>query len=164
MAEANEQPAEQVDTPVEEEKPEENIDLKIETAIKKAREQWDAENKKREELSKLSEDERAKAELEKTRSELEKQRLEFEREKLKYEAAKVLSQRNLPVEFVDYLIAEDNAATLERIKVFEKKFNKSVEEAVNAKLKGTAPSVSGKKTEDSGSFLKSILDNQIRMN
>ena len=49
---------------------------------------------------------------------------------------KVLAERNLPVEFTDFLIAEDNEKTLERIKTFEKKYKKAIEDAVNEKLKG----------------------------
>ena len=149
------------------------IDAAVSEQLAKAQAKWEQEFKKREELakkeaerlSKLSDDERAKAELENTRKELEKQKADFEREKLKYEAAKVLSQRNLPVDFVDYLIGGDNESTLENIKTFEKKFNKAVEDAVTAKLKGKAPQASGKSVEPSSgkdAFMKAIADAQIR--
>lgn len=149
------------------------IDAAVTAQIAKYQSKLESEFKKREELakkeaerlSKLSDDERAQAELENTRKELERQKADFEREKLKYEAAKVLSQRNLPVEFVDYLIAADNESTLENIKTFEKKFNKAVEDSVTAKLKGKAPSSSGTKTVDNpnvkSNFMKAIFDNQI---
>ena len=149
------------------------IDAAVAMQLAKAQAKWELEFKKREEqakkeaerLSKLSDDERAKAELENTRQELEKQKAEFAREKLKYEAAKVLSQRNLPVEFVDYLIGDDNESTLENIKTFEKKFNKAVEDAVTAKLKGKAPQSSGKNIDNSvggDAFMKAILDSQVK--
>lgn len=149
------------------------IDVAVNSALAKAQARWEQEFKKREEqakkeaerLSKLSDDERQKAEFENARAELEKQKIAFNVEKLKYEAAKVLSQRNLPVEFVDYLIGEDNETTLENIKTFEKKFNKAVEDAVTAKLKGKAPQTGGKSIE-SGSgkdaFMKTIYDAQIQ--
>lgn len=148
------------------------IDAAVAAQLTKMQAKFEADLKKREELakkeaerlSKLSDDERQKAELENTRKELEKQKSDFEREKLKYEAAKVLSQRNLPVDFVDYLIAADNESTLENIKVFEKKFNKAVDEAVTAKLKGKAPQISGKNLEtSSSSFMKAIYDSQINI-
>lgn len=148
------------------------IDAAVSAQLAKVQAKFEADLKKREELakkeaerlSKLSEDERAKAELETTRTELEKQRADFEREKLKYEAAKVLSQRNLPVEFVDYLIAADNESTLENIKAFEKKFNKAVDDAVTVKLKGKAPQISGKNLDASNSsFMKAIYDSQINI-
>lgn len=146
------------------------VQAKIDMAITKAQAKWEAEVKKREEqaerLSKLSEDERQKAELENTRNELEKQKADFEREKLKYEAAKVLSQRNLPVDFVDYLIGDTNEATLGNIKIFEKQFNKAVEDVVTTRLKGKAPQTGGGKSIDSDggkeSFLKAIMNAQIK--
>lgn len=129
-----------------------DIQAKIDAAVSKVTARLEAEYKKREaeakkeaeRLSKLSDDERQKAELENTRKELEAQRAEFEREKIKYEAAKVLAQRNLPVEFVEYLIAEDNAKTLDRITTFEKRFKKAIEDGVNEKLKGKSPTSGGK--------------------
>ena len=148
------------------------IDAAVNAALAKQQAKWETEFKKREELakkeaerlSKLSDDERQKAELENTRKDLEKQKAEFEREKLKYEAAKVLSQRDLPVDFVDYLIGEDNESTLENIKKFEKRYNKAVEDAVTAKLKGKAPQTSGKTVEKSSgdAFIRAIHDAQIK--
>ena len=150
-----------------------DVQVKIDAALAKAKAQWEQDFKKQaelakkeaERLSKLSDDERAKAELENTRKELEKQKADFEREKLKYEAAKVLSQRSLPVDFVDYLIGDDNESTLENIKAFERKYNRSVEDAVTAKLKGRAPQTGGKSLDNSSSkdiFMKAIADAQVK--
>ena len=149
------------------------IDAAVSAQLAKIQSKWEQDFKKREELakkeaerlSKLSDDERAKAELENTRKELEKQKADFERQKLSYETAKVLSQRNLPVEFVDYLIGDDNESTLDNIKTFEKKFNKAVEDAVTAKLKGKAPASSGKSVDNAGgtdAFMKAIQASQIQ--
>jgi len=149
------------------------IDAAVSAQLAKAQARWEQEFKKREELakkeaerlSKLSDDERAKAELENTRKELEKQKADFERQKLSYETAKVLSQRNLPVDFVDYLIGDDSESTLDNIKTFEKKFNKAVEDMVTLKLKGKAPQTGGKTIDNSGgtdAFMKAILDSQVR--
>ena len=65
---------------------------------------------------------------------------------------------------MDYLIGADNESTLENIKTFEKKFNKSVEDAVTEKLKGKAPNSGGKSVEPNAksSFMKAILDSQIK--
>ena len=87
--------------------------------------------------------------------------------KLKYEMTKVLAERNLPVEFTDFLIAEDNEKTLERIKTFEKKYKKAIEDAVNEKLKGKTPPAGGGQSADVGKsikngFMQAIYDNQIK--
>lgn len=145
----------------------EEIQAQIDSETEKLRTELEQERKKRaeaERLSKLSEDERREAELESTRRELEEQRREFEREKIKFETAKVLSQRGLPVEFTDYLLADDAAKTLERIATFEKTYRKGIEAAVNERLKGKAPPISSDKpTGATGSaFMRAIYDNQIR--
>lgn len=152
-----------------------DVQAEINAAVAKAVKQLDAEYRKREaaakkeaeRLGKLSDDERQKAELENTRKELESQRLEFEREKLKYETTKVVAQRGLPVEFTEYLIAEDSEATLDRIKTFEKFYKKAVEDGVNEKLRGRAPASGGKTTENVNSggsgigFMEAIRAKQI---
>ena len=145
--------------------PAQDVKKLIDDAVAKAQSKWETEFKKKDALSKLSDDERRKAELENTRKELENQRAEFERERVKFEATKVLAQRGLPVEFVDYLVDSDNEKTLSRITTFEKKFKKAIEDGVNEKLKGKAPVSSGKVVESTSSvkadFMKAIYDNQI---
>ena len=152
-----------------------DIDTKIAEAVAKAQKTFEetlkkqeAERKKKEEqLSKLSDDERQKAELENTRKELESQKIEFEREKLKYEMTKVMAERNLPVEFTEYLIAEDNESTLKRITTFEKRFKAAVEAEVNERLKGKPPTAGSKSSASSNApvkdgFMKIITDNQVK--
>lgn len=124
---------------------------RIDAAVAAAQKKWeknyqkkaDAAKKEAERLSKLSEDERAKEELEASRKELEAKEQELTRKELKLEMVKVLAKRNIPVQFMDYLIAEDNETTLKRITDFEKEFKKSIEAGVNEKLKGKVPQAGG---------------------
>lgn len=152
-----------------------DIQAIIDAAISKAKTQWENDYKQREEqrkkeearLSKMSDDERQKAELENMRQELESQKAAFEREKLENEMKNVLAKRNLPIEFTDFLIAENNEKTLERITTFEKKFKKAVEDALTEKLKGKAPQVGGTSVDASKSvkngFMQAIFDSQIKI-
>lgn len=81
---------------------------------------------------------------------------------------KVLSDRKIPVEFMDYLIADDNESTMDRIKTFDKQFKKAVEAAVNEKLKGKAPKAGGTGVGGNGggsaknSFFEAIYKNQAK--
>ena len=127
------------------------VQARIDAAVTAAQKKWeksyqkkaDAAKKEAERLSKLSEDERAKEELESSRKELEAKEQELTRKELKLEMVKVLAKRNIPVQFMDYLIAEDNESTLKRITDFEKEFKKAIETGVNEKLKGKAPQAGG---------------------
>ncbi|MBQ2011138.1 MAG: DUF4355 domain-containing protein, partial [Selenomonadaceae bacterium] len=90
---------------------------------------------------------------------------------LKLEMNKVLSERSIPLQFMDYLIDEDSESTLQRITEFEKEFKKAVKAAVDEKLKGKAPAAGGTAAgsgSDGGSrkaksaFFEAIYKNQTR--
>lgn len=129
---------------------------KIEEAVAKAQERWEkeyqkkveAEKKEKERLSKLSEEERKQAEAEKREKELADKEADLKRKELKLEMVKVLAERDIPVQFMDYLVAEDNQSTLNRITEFEKAYKKAIEDAVNEKLKGKAPASGSNPTDD----------------
>ena len=127
------------------------LQKKIDDAVARAQKKWETEYKKKaeaekkeaERLSKLSDDERRKAELETSRRELEAKEQELQRKELKLEMVKVLAERKIPVEFMDYFITDDSESTLKRITDFEKAYNKAIEDAVTEKLKGKPPTAGG---------------------
>lgn len=102
----------------------------------KAREVEEAEKLKR-----MSEQERQQAEIKKQLDEFNKMKSEMAREKLLNQTAKELSTRNLPIEFSEFVMAEDSEKTMERLNIFNEKFNaavkKEVDKQVNERLKGT---------------------------
>lgn len=94
-----------------------------------------------EKLKRMSEQERQQAEIKKQLDEFNKMKSEMAREKLLNQTAKELSTRNLPIEFSEFVMAGDSEATMERLNVFNEKFNaavkKEVDKQVNERLKGT---------------------------
>lgn len=157
----------------------EDVQAKVDAAVAAAKAKWEkdyqkkaaAEQKEKERLSKLSEDERKAAELENSRKELEAKEAELKKKELKLEMVKVLADRKIPVQFMDYLIAEDNESTLSRITAFEKEFKKAVEAGVNEKLKGKAPTAGASAGSASGAagnagvtngFFDAIYKNQVK--
>ena len=159
-------------------KPEIDIDAKINDALTKAQKSFEEMLKKREaaakkeaeRLSKLSDEERQKAEIENGRKELELREKELQRKELMLEMTKVLAERKIPIQFMDYLIADDSESTLERITTFEKQYKLAIETAVNDKLKGkTPPAATGNKNSSSSTaprvkdgFMKIIAENQVK--
>lgn len=129
----------QTETPA----PEVDIDSKIDAALSKhmakLEENYKTALKESQRLEKMSEDERRAAELETARKELESKAAELKRKEIQLEMTRVLEQRGLPLAFMDYFLTDDNAATLERIKAFEKHYKGAIESAVNERLKGKAP-------------------------
>ena len=152
------------------------VQKRIDDAIAKAKDKWEKEYQKKAEdakkeadrLSKLSEDERKKAELENTRKELEAKEKELQTKELKLEMVKVLSDRKIPVEFMDFLISEDSESTMKNITTFETALKKLVEAQVNEKLKGKAPKAGDGSGGTGGGagvengFFKAIYENQVK--
>ena len=108
--------------------------------------QWqkktEEEKKEAERKAKLSEEERFAEE----RKEFEAERKQFEYEKRVNSTSKVLASNNLPIEFADFLIAEDDEATTQRVDLFKSAFNEAVEREITQRLRGTTPKTSTAKS------------------
>ncbi|MFL0194826.1 DUF4355 domain-containing protein [Clostridium sp. WILCCON 0269] len=74
--------------------------------------------------------------VEKLRNEIEKMKQEKLHETLISKAVKLASEKNLPVDLVDFFIADNEENTAKNISVFEENFNSSVQKAVETRLKG----------------------------
>lgn len=105
----------------------------------KALDTWKSNN-----LTKLIDDEVKKKFPSKDEKEIEVDNLKFEIEKMKQEklhevltskAIKIASDKNLPLNLVDFFIAQDEEATVNNLKVLEESFNKEVQKAVEKRLK-----------------------------
>ena len=100
------------------------------------------------------------------RKEFEAMRKQFEHEKRVNSTSKALASNNLPVEFADFLIAEDDEATTQRVDLFKNAFNEAVEKTVNERLKGSVPKVgtSTKKEITKEQFKKMDLTQRLKGN
>ena len=114
-------------------------------------------NKKFAQWQKKTEEAKAEAERKAKLTEAEKlaeERKEFEAMKKQFEyeqrvnsTSKVLASNNLPIEFADFLIAETDEATTQRVDLFKNAFNEALEKAVNERLRGRTPKTSTSKNE-----------------
>ena len=108
-------------------------------------------NKKFAQWQKKTEEAKAEAERKAKLTEAEKlaeERKEFERMKMQFEyeqrvnsTSKTLASYNLPIEFSDFLVGENEEVTNKRIELFKDAFNSSLEKMVNERLKGNPPKV-----------------------
>ena len=105
----------------------------------KALETWKSNN-----LTKLIDDEVKKKFPSKDEKDIEVENLKVEIEKMKQEklhealtskAIKIASDKSLPLNLVDFFIAQDEEATVNNLKVLEESFNKEVQKAVEKRLK-----------------------------
>lgn len=102
-------------------------------------EKIEAERQEAEKLAKMSEREKQQALLDKREKALAEREAALDRANLLNETTKQLSSKNLPIEFADFLMAQDAETTFNRLSEFEMKWNTALETAVNARLKGNAP-------------------------
>ena len=109
-------------------------------------------NKKFAQWQKKTEEAKAEAErkaklteaekLAEERKEFEAMRKQFEYEKRVNSTSKVLASNNLPVEFSDFLVAETDEATTQRVDLFKNAFNEALEKALTERLRGNTPKTS----------------------
>lgn len=114
-------------------------DRRVSTALKKQQKQFESKIAEAEKLRGMDEAQRKEYEFNQKVAELEKKEREFNLAQNKLEASKVLANRELPIEFVDYIVADDADTMLENINVFEKAFKAAVADAVSKKLASPAP-------------------------
>ncbi len=155
-------------------------DRRVTEALKKKEKEYQKElqqkteeaRKEAEELAKLSQEERTKVEkereemkLSKEREKLESERKEFENEKLKLQAEKELSTRGLPSEFAPYIYGDNAEDTLERITVFEEKWQDALQKGIEEKLKSKAPKIGvGKNNRFTKTQLEGMTPDEINSN
>ena len=100
-------------------------------------------------LSKLDDDERAKAEKDNRIAELEEQLAQFQIERNKSELKSVLSSRGLSAEFADIItINDDIEASQANIDKLDKLFKAAVKAEVEKRLAGNAPKGNGGTTTE----------------
>ena len=146
----------------------ENTDVEVKEVKTFTQEELDKIlNKKFAQWQKKTEEAKAEAERKAKLTEAEKlaeERKEFEAMKKQFEyeqrvnsTSKVLASNNLPIEFADFLIAENDEATTQRVDLFKNAFNEALEKALNERLRGSVPKVStGKALEISKEEFKKM--------
>ena len=114
-------------------------DKRVSGARKKWQAELDTKLAEAEKLRNMDETQRKEYEYEQKVKEFEEKERQFNLTQNKVEAAKVLSNRGLPVEFVDYIVAEDAETMMENINTFETAFKAAVADAVSKKIASPTP-------------------------
>ena len=89
--------------------------------------------------AKLTEEEREKEAKSKREAELKARENDITLRERKLQAKELLSQKNIPIDLVDFVIDLDENKTKDNIEKLAKTYSKSVETGVTDKLKGTPP-------------------------
>lgn len=114
-------------------------DRRVSAALQKQQAKFKAQMAEAEKLRTMDEKQRADYEFEQRVKEFEAKEKEFAITQNKLEASKVLANRNLPVDFVDYIVAEDADTMMANIETFERAFKAAVNDAVSKRIAAPAP-------------------------
>lgn len=114
-------------------------DRRVSSALKKQKKELEQHMAEAEKLKSMDESQRKEYEYNQKLEQLEQREKEFAIAQNKLEATKVMANRDLPIEFVDYIVAEDAETMLQNITTFEKAFKSAVADAVAKKIGTSAP-------------------------
>ena len=114
-------------------------DRRVTAALKKQQASFETKIAEAEKLRNMDEAQRKDYEYNQKVAELEQRERDFNLAQNKLEASKVLANRGLPIEFVDYVVADDADAMLENINTFDKAFKSAVADAVSKQLASPTP-------------------------
>lgn len=117
-------------------------DRRVSSALKKQAKNFEAKMAESEKLKAMDDEQRRNYEYDQKVKELEEKERAFNIAQNKLEATKVLAGRGVPVEFVDYIVADDADTMMENIKTFERLFKSAVADAVAKKIPSTDPKAS----------------------
>lgn len=114
-------------------------DRRVSSALKKQQKEFEIKMAEADRLKAMDDNQRKEYEYNQKLQELEQREKDFAVAQNKLEATKVMANRGLPVEFVDYIVAEDAETMLENINVFERAFKSAVSDAVSKKISNPSP-------------------------
>ncbi len=105
-------------------------------------------------------------EVEKLKTEVLKMQQEKQREVLINKAIKIAGEKHLPVNLVDFFIAENEEATVKNLSVLEEVFSTSVQREVEKRLKGEGyiPPKDTKKNNITLDSIKGMTQEEINKN
>ncbi len=121
----------------------EEIDRRVDEAVKTARANWDAEfdgklkaaKDEGARLAKLSAEERQKEETKAEREQFEREKAEFAHKSLVAETVKQLGEKGIPVVFAKMAAGASAEEAQENIKTMEAEWNAAIQKAVNERIK-----------------------------
>ena len=114
-------------------------DRRVSSALKKQQKEFETKMAEAEKLKSMDESQRRDYEYNQKLQELEQRERDFTIAQNKLEATKVLANRELPIEFVDYVVADDAETMMDNITRFEKLFKACVADAVSLKISSPTP-------------------------
>lgn len=163
--ETNEQQENQVKTFTEDEVAkmlQQETDRRVTQALAKQKAQFEKEKVVADKLKDMDEAQRKEYELEQRLKSIKEREKEMALKENRMEASNVMLKRGLPLEFVDYLVADEAETMLDNINKFETAFKAAVQDAVNKKV-STPPPGSGRSASNGNSTVTKEQFNKMTL-
>jgi len=138
------------------------VDRRISAAMKKAQEKQAQAVAEAQKLAKMSAQEQYEYQLQQKEKELNERAAQLAIFENKTEASKILAQKGLSLDLVDFVVAEDAETMMANIKALEEAFKASVKAEVEKRLNSTNPkkNLGSADTLTKADFLKMPLAQQ----
>lgn len=138
------------------------VDRRISAAMKKAQEKQAQAVAEAQKLAKMSAQEQYEYQLQQKEKELNERAAQLAILENKTEASKILAQKGLSLDLVDFVVAEDAETMMANIKTLEEAFKASVKAEVEKRLNSTNPkkNLGSADTLTKADFLKMPLAQQ----
>jgi hypothetical protein len=114
-------------------------DRRVSAALKKAEKKNAEKLKEAEKLAKMNADEKFQYELEQREKAIEAKEKELALAENKNEASKILAEKGISLDLVDFVVAEDAETMNTNISLLDKAFKASVKAEVEKRLKSSTP-------------------------
>jgi hypothetical protein len=143
------------------------IQSEADRRVTEAQKRWQKDTQKQlteaQKLAKMSQEEQARYQMELKEAELAQRAKEFDMRETKIEAMKVLSQKGLPVELLDYITLEDASQTMAAINSLESLIKKEVAAQVSKRIGGTAPAAGVNTVSTAADFSKLSYTQKVEL-
>lgn len=114
-------------------------DKRVTEALKRAEKKNEFKVREAEKLASMNEEQKYKYQLEQRELTIAEKEKALSLMENKAEASKILSEKGLSLEFVDFVVAQDADTMMEGINKITKAFESSVRNEVEKRLRGTTP-------------------------
>ena len=114
-------------------------DRRVSAALKKQQAKFKEQMDEAEKLRNMNEEQKAQYEFEQRVKAIEAKEKEFALKENRYEAQKIMAEKNIPLAFADFIVAEDAETMMSNIKLFEQEFKRAVRAEVDKRIASPAP-------------------------
>ena len=114
-------------------------DRRVSSALKKQEEKFKNQMVEAEKLRAMNEEQKVQYQLEQREKEIANKEREFALLQNKYQAQSIMSEKNIPLAFAEFIVAEDAETMMNNINLFEREFRAAVRAEVDKRIASPAP-------------------------